>query len=150
MKRLLVILSITVLAGAAFAASHIHDQSVLDGTGSISGIVTDAVTSDPVEGAKVSAGCCGGRYAYTNEDGEYTLSDLADGEYTAKVMKKGLGCSAYPDEVVIENSNAVEGIDIYLVRRCTDALDQTCRNCTAPLLRGAPCFLVGRGHAGCS
>jgi hypothetical protein len=93
------------------------------GDGSISGTVYDKATNAPIAGAKVMAGCCGGKYAMTAEDGTYTITGLADGSYTVKAMKTGYKCAMYPDPVVITAGGAVTGIDFHLVGTSNRALD---------------------------
>jgi hypothetical protein len=93
---------------AATPASH-----VALGSGSISGVITDAVTGSPISGAKVVAGGCS-RYAMTGSDGTYTITGLADGSYTVRAMKSGYLCATYPTPVVITNGQPVTGIDLYL------------------------------------
>lgn len=92
------------------------------GSGSISGTVIDAVTSEPIVGAKVTAGGCG-RQAVTGDDGTYTIAGLADGSYTVKAMKSGYTSATYPEPVVIENGQPVTGIDFSLQPRNVQALD---------------------------
>lgn len=91
------------------------------GDGSISGTVYDKSTNEPIAGAKVVAGCCG-RSVLTASDGTYTISDLADGSYTVKAMKKGYACATYPSPVVISGGQPVTGIDFHLEPNCK-ALD---------------------------
>jgi len=93
------------------------------GDGSISGTVYDKKTNAPIAGVKVMAGCCGGKYAMTADDGTYTITDLADGSYTVKAMKEGYKCATYPDPVVITGGGAVTGIDFHLVGTPNRALD---------------------------
>ncbi|MBM3315147.1 carboxypeptidase regulatory-like domain-containing protein, partial [candidate division WOR-3 bacterium] len=114
MKRLLAVLSVVALTGGLYAATHVHDNSILTGTGSISGTVTDSTTGLPVEGVKVAAGCCGGRYAYTNADGQYTITELAAGDYRVKATKEGYVMKMYPERVHVEEGQAVTGIDFAL------------------------------------
>ncbi len=92
------------------------------GSGSISGTVIDAVTREPIVGAKVTAGGCG-RYAMTGDDGTYTIAGLADGSYIVKAMKSGYSCATYPEPVVIQNGQPVTGIDFSLQPRNVQALD---------------------------
>ncbi len=114
MQKLFAVLSVFVFAGALSAATHIHDQSALDGSGSIAGTVTDSITGLPIEGAKVAAGCCGGKYAYTNADGEYVITDLAAGNYMVKAMKDGYAMKPYPEKVAVAAGQQVTGIDFML------------------------------------
>jgi uncharacterized surface anchored protein len=114
MKKLAVLTSVLALAGGLYAATHVHDNSILTGTGSISGTVTDSATGLPIEGVKVAAGCCGGRYAYTNADGQYTIAELAAGDYQVKATKEGYVMKMYPERVHVEEGQAVTGIDFAL------------------------------------
>jgi len=90
------------------------------GSGSISGTVYDKATNAPIAGAKVMAGC--GKYDLTEDDGTYTITNLADGSYTVKAMKEGYKCAEYPDPVVIEDGGDVTGIDFHLVGTSNRAL----------------------------
>jgi hypothetical protein len=91
------------------------------GNGSISGIVYDKSTSQPLAEAKVFLSCHA--YVYTNENGEYTLGNLADGSYRPKATKDGYTCSMWPEAIEISGGNAVTGIDFYLAPRLIKALD---------------------------
>jgi large repetitive protein len=92
------------------------------GEGSISGTVYDKTSNAPIAGAKVMAGCCGGKYAMSGSDGTYTITGLADGSYTVRAMKDGYKCATYPDPVVIEDGGAATEIDFYLVSTPNRAL----------------------------
>ena len=110
MKKLLVL--VAVVAALSFAANT--PQNATLGTGSISGVITDSVTGLPVAGARVSAGCCG-QSATTGDDGSYTITDLAAGDYVVKAMKCGeYYMKQYPTPVHVEDGQAVTGIDIAL------------------------------------
>ncbi|MFO7650326.1 MAG: carboxypeptidase-like regulatory domain-containing protein [bacterium] len=113
MRKLLAVLA---LATVAFAASQpCTDGCTLLGTASISGTITDSVTGLPVDSAKVTAGRCGGRSAWTDADGNYTIADLAAGSYAVKAMKCGeYVMKSYPTPVRVEEGQAVTGIDIAL------------------------------------
>jgi len=91
------------------------------GDGSISGTVYDKSNNAPIAGAKVTAGGCHSS-AITGSDGTYTITDLADGSYTVKAMKRGYECATYPTPVVISGGQPVTGIDFHLIPNCR-ALD---------------------------
>jgi len=91
------------------------------GDGSIAGAVYDKTTGGPLAGAKVTAGCH--RFAYTDDQGQYAITGLADGSYTVRAMKEGYYCGTWPDPVLIQGGNAVTGIDFYLTPREYKALD---------------------------
>ena len=63
--------------------------------GSITGTVVSAADGTPIEDADVWADtydCCGGgNWARTDEDGTYTISGLAEGEYRVQVDARGEG-----------------------------------------------------------
>lgn len=115
MKKLLALLAVVAMADGLYAANHVHDNSILNGTGSISGVVTDSTTGAPIEGVKVAAGCCGGKYAYTNTDGSYTITELAAGTYRVKATRDGYVMKMYPRQVPVAEGQAVTGIDFALV-----------------------------------
>jgi uncharacterized protein YegJ (DUF2314 family) len=83
------------------------------GNGSISGVIYDEATNQPIVGAQVMVSGCG-NVAISGNDGAYTISGLADGSYTVRAMKAGYACGYYPNPVVISGGNSVTGIDIYL------------------------------------
>lgn len=113
MRKLFAVL---VLAGIALAASQpCTDGCILSGTASISGTITDSLTGLPIDSARVTAGCCGGRYAYTDADGNYTIEGLAAGSYMVKATKTGVYYpKCYPERVRVEEGQAVTDIDIAL------------------------------------
>ncbi|MEO0108437.1 MAG: carboxypeptidase-like regulatory domain-containing protein, partial [candidate division WOR-3 bacterium] len=112
MKKFLAIL--VVLSATALFAAATAPKAERDGSGSISGTITDAVTGNPIEGAKVTAGCCG-RSALTGADGSYTIGNLPAGSYRVKAMKCGeYEPGEYPNLVEVAEGQHVEGIDISL------------------------------------
>ena len=54
--------------------------------GSLSGIVTDAATTQPINGVKVTLG---GIVAYTNSSGQYGYTGIAIGTYNISFEKEG-------------------------------------------------------------
>lgn len=118
MRKLFAVLA---LATVALAATHpCTEGCALTGTASISGVITDSVTGLPIDSVKVTAGCCGGRNAYTGPDGSYTIEGLAAGNYTVKAMKCGAYYpKTYPDRVRVEEGQAVTGIDLALAPMTT-------------------------------
>ncbi len=89
MKNLIPILLIIGVFALSFAA----------GTGSISGVVTDSVTGNPIVGARVSV--MRGGYAITNQNGEYTIENLRPGSYQVKASAAGFSPKIYPEPVVV-------------------------------------------------
>jgi len=93
---------VTVSAGAMSIADFALTP-VAKPTGTISGTVTDADTTDPIEGATVTAE---GYSTTTAADGTYTLADLPVGSYTVTASATG-----YVDESktadVLENQTTV-------------------------------------------
>ena len=58
----------------------------LPGLGNISGTVTNRTSGAPIEGAKVEAGAW---YDNTNENGEYSISNVPEGAYTVNASAEG-------------------------------------------------------------
>lgn len=85
--------------------------------GSIAGMVTDAVTTQPIAGAMVRAEMCRNHYfnrtVLTGPDGNYIFNDLPPGTYRVSAMKEGYAPARYPDSIVV-NGNNVTGIDFAL------------------------------------
>lgn len=82
--------------------------------GSIAGIVTDASTSDPIEGAYVvvrGQGFWNIHYAETDSDGAYLVDELIPGDYMVTAHKMGYYTADYPNPVPIDG-NDTTGIDI--------------------------------------
>jgi hypothetical protein len=65
--------------------------------GQISGVVTDATGSSPIEGATVSDGT---RSAVTDASGNYTISDVPEGSYTLTCSRDGYESSSQSVSVV--------------------------------------------------
>jgi hypothetical protein len=111
MKRLIPILALCAVALMMIGATG--KQAIPTGTGSISGVVTDSVTGLPIEGAMVMAGC--GHMALTGSDGNYTIGNLAAGDYTVKASKCGAYVmKQYPMLVHVDEGQAVNGINFAL------------------------------------
>jgi len=85
--------------------------------GSISGTITDASTSNPIEDAHVvvrGPGFWNIHYTHTGADGTYLIDELTSGDYTVKAYKEDYFPGEYPDLVTIDG-NDTTGIDIALV-----------------------------------
>jgi hypothetical protein len=114
MKKLLPVLALAACVVMLIGATAPKPSSPL-GTASIAGLVTDSVTGLPIEGAKVTAGCCGSYYALTGSDGRYIIQNLPAGDYPVKAMKCGAYVmKTYPSPVHVEDGQAVTGIDFAL------------------------------------
>jgi len=113
LKKSLALLALLAFATTLVAAVGAVQPKAL-GTGSIAGTITDSVTGQPIVGARVSAGSCG-RMATTGDDGTYTITGLAAGDYTVKAMKmREYVAKTYPTPVHVEEGQAVTGINIAL------------------------------------
>ncbi len=85
--------------------------------GSISGIVTDSLTGNPIPNARVTA-CgpsCG--WAITNENGEYIIENLIPGEYRVTANAMNYFPKRYPEMVTVSPNQNTPNIDFQLVRR---------------------------------
>lgn len=84
--------------------------------GTISGVVIDSTTNEPIAGAVVMV-----RHrrinlrAITNTDGSYTINNVRPGTYRVSAHKQGYLAQVYPDPVILEPNGAVTGINFALV-----------------------------------
>jgi protocatechuate 3,4-dioxygenase beta subunit len=88
-------------------------------TGTISGIITDASTDDPIEGAYVVAqgsNPMNTRHGVSAEDGSYTIEGLHSDSYTVIAHKEDYFPNQYPDEVVVDGDDITD-INIALTPR---------------------------------
>jgi uncharacterized surface anchored protein len=84
--------------------------------GSIAGIITDASTTTPIEGAHVvvrGSGFWNYHHTSTGADGSYLVDDLEPGDYTVTAHKEDYFPGEYPDPITIDG-NDTTGIDIAL------------------------------------
>ena len=85
--------------------------------GSISGIVTDSATGEPVVGAVVMA-----RHrrvmlrAVSGADGSYTIINVRAGNYRVSAHKQGYIPQMYPEPVIVDVGGSVTGINFALVQ----------------------------------
>jgi protocatechuate 3,4-dioxygenase beta subunit len=109
---------------------------VLGTGGSISGTVTDAATGHPLPGIRVSIEIASNTRpptssawaVQTGNDGKYTISGLADGQYTVFAQGKDFITEWYNDQkdrnnanpVVIASASQASGIDFALDQRPPD------------------------------
>jgi hypothetical protein len=84
MKKYLFILSCIVFTGICNSCTK--DEHNLFAT--LYGIVSDAVTSDPVSGATVTLSP-GGKSQTTGDDGRYEFTNLDAAQYTVTIQKTG-------------------------------------------------------------
>ncbi len=85
--------------------------------GSISGIVSDSLTGNPIANARVNA-CgpsCG--WAITNENGEYTIENLIPGEYRVTANAMNYFPKRYPERVTVYPNQNTPDINFQLVPR---------------------------------
>lgn len=85
--------------------------------GSISGVVTDSLTGNPIANARVKA-CgpsCG--FAITNENGEYIIENLMPGEYRVTCNAMNYFPKRYPERVTVEPNQNTPDINFQLVPR---------------------------------
>ena len=96
MKKLLLFLSFLIFLFSGITSAQDwefnNDRVVLQGTGTLAGVVTDATTGDPISGATVTANP--GSYTTTTSSNpfaeeNYTLSALPAGTYTVSVSAAG-------------------------------------------------------------
>jgi Carboxypeptidase regulatory-like domain/IPT/TIG domain len=99
---------VTVTSGSAAK----QDFSMTPATGSISGTVSDSVTSNPISGASVSCTgtpiCTG---TTTASNGTYTLSNLASGTYSVQVTASGYG-NGSASVSVTSGANSPQGFSL--------------------------------------
>lgn len=111
----------TALAGCALLCLlALTPAAARAATGSISGTVTDASTSDPIEGVEACAypEGAGGSYgcAITESDGSYTIAELEPGEYFVEIWPAGAGYgSQYFESILVGSGDTV--VDAQLVRK---------------------------------
>ncbi|NIM97538.1 MAG: hypothetical protein GTO24_05470, partial [candidate division Zixibacteria bacterium] len=88
-----------------------------EGTGSISGTVTDEVTGDPILGAHVIAvgldNWCFG-YAWSDSAGYYIIENLCAGLWAVRAEAFGYVPEIYPDSVSVVEGQNTPGIDFAL------------------------------------
>jgi hypothetical protein len=100
-----------LLFGIAIATTLIAQT-----TGTISGIVTDSITSEPIRGAMVTAcasNMCGGR-AVTDSTGYYMIQDLNEGIYTVVAHARNYRPQRFPDSVAVIAGQNASGINFAL------------------------------------
>ena len=85
--------------------------------GSISGMVTDLDTGDPIGDALITIGREGDyhfhRAAHSGDDGSYMIDDVPPGMYTVECFKENYLPAQYPDTVEV-NADDITGIDFAL------------------------------------
>lgn len=107
MKKLIPLLLLIGVVALAFAQE----------TGSIAGVVTDSVTSNPIVGTRVNA--MGGHhqrggYAITNENGQYLIENLQPGSYQVSAVAQGYLVKHYPEPVAVVAGQTTPDINFAL------------------------------------
>jgi hypothetical protein len=103
MKKLLILLAVVALAAA---------MPPKDTTG-IAGVVTDAVTNQPIGYAQVGAAPRGG-LTMTNQDGSYLIVRMHPGTYQVTAGAPGYEPGAYADSVTVDSGVVTHNINIAL------------------------------------
>ncbi len=87
------------------------------GTGSITGVVTDSATGNPIFHAMVMAHRTQGMgsFAYTDSTGLYTINNLAAGNYQVNASAYNYRMKNYPTPVAVTAGQATTGIDFILI-----------------------------------
>jgi len=101
----------TAIEGIDIFLSHVNND-----LGSISGMITDGSTGDPIVHAYIVAignNPMHTRFGYSGEDGSYTVDGLRADTYHVAAHKEGYVPGSYPDPVEVDG-NEVDGIDIAL------------------------------------
>lgn len=110
--------SVVVQAGTTVTAPDIVLSSSSSLYGSVSGKVLSASTSSPVSGARVTAG---GKTAYTDSSGNYTVSDLSPGTATVNVYAYGYLNESSTVAVTAGRSASLDfSLDLYSATTFTD------------------------------
>ncbi|MEO0081514.1 MAG: carboxypeptidase regulatory-like domain-containing protein [candidate division WOR-3 bacterium] len=114
--------------------------------GAIAGTVTDMETGKPIPHAKVSTRCA---CALTDSTGRYTLRGLRPGKYVVVACAQGYEMAVYPDTVVVEPGQTVEGIDFALKPmgggQCGAIAGKVTDEKTGEIIRGAIVVAKGNG-----
>jgi protocatechuate 3,4-dioxygenase beta subunit len=88
-----------------------------EGTGSISGTVTDEVTGDPIPGARVTAvgldNWCFGE-SFTDSAGYYVVENLCAGLWEVRTEALGYIAEVYPESVIVIGGENTPNIDFAL------------------------------------
>ncbi len=114
-KRLLWGLAVTFLIATLCSAMWAQESAV---SGNISGVVVDS-TGAVVPGASLTlTGQAGNKSAQTNEQGQFTFSQLAPGTYSVKVARQGFKASDVRGIEVAINRNS--SLKITLVPGATE------------------------------
>jgi protocatechuate 3,4-dioxygenase beta subunit len=110
MKKYLALLFGLMLGTSLFAQTA---------TGSISGIVTDSATGNPIFHAYINAHRANtpgmGGFAYTDSSGVYTISNLAVGNYQVSASAYNYRMRNYPTPVAVTAGQPTTGIDFVLI-----------------------------------
>jgi hypothetical protein len=106
---------VTVTQGSETSGVNMELDIVLQPSGTITGRVTDAATSDPIEDAMVSAeSLTGSGSATTNQNGDYIIdAGLTTGTYNVMVTALGYVPQETSGVVVIEDQ-VTDNVDFQL------------------------------------
>ncbi len=95
-RRIVILLVAAIFAGVSGTAAALQSpipnivRLAGSGPGSFSGIVTNSVTGEPIEGAGVETNVSGSQFGRTGADGRYTITGLLDGsQFTLTAGARG-------------------------------------------------------------
>ncbi len=86
------------------------------GTGSISGVITDSLTGEPIFNAMVTAcrtNACGSR-AFTDSNGYYIVQNLTEGDYQVIANARNYRTKRYPTNVAVVSGQTTAEINFAL------------------------------------
>lgn len=115
MKTKTSIFLLSVMAAACILSSCKVDKGddISSSAGSIYGSVTDLATGEPIAAAGVEL-VQTGQKTITGSDGQYTLSQISDGNYTVSVAKAGYTSGV--KAVTVQNGQSTK-VDIQLIKK---------------------------------
>lgn len=102
-KSIDLVLVVTVLAGSCVIGCNEESPSPSPTSGSITGIITEAVTGTPIAEVTVSTTPATASDT-TDTSGQYTLSDLEEGTYMVTALKSGYDGTTINVSVTAENT----------------------------------------------
>lgn len=110
--------SVTITPGVVVTAPDIVLSSASGAYGSISGTVTQNGTLSPVSGARLTAG---GKTAFSDSSGKYSITDLPSGNTTVTVYAYGYSSKSQAVNVIAGSDSALDiSLDTVIVSTFSD------------------------------